>query len=251
MIELDLDQAAVREMMDSSAHGPTGSDESEGVGDQGATPLFPDADPSRALKFANKILAIGVDGLGPYKSATQIADEALTTHGDTEAAIKRLIAIHRRWVGSSGFATGMGGLATLPVAVTTDVTVFYMLCARMSAAIALLRGYDVQSEEVRSAVLISLLGANASAVVGRVGVEVGKKTTLAGLRRLPGRVLININRKVGYRLLTKFGTKGSINLIKGIPLVGGGVGASVNVVAINQIARYAKATFIPVDGVGH
>jgi hypothetical protein len=59
--------------------------------------------------------------------------------------------------------------------------------------------------------------------------------------------LIEINKKVGYRLLTKFGTKGSINLVRGIPLVGGGVGAGVNVVAINQIAKYAKATFIPLD----
>jgi hypothetical protein len=49
--------------------------------------------------------------------------------------------------------------------------------------------------------------------------------------------LIEINKKVGYRLLTKFGTKGSINLVSGIPLVGGGVGAGVNVVAINQIVN--------------
>jgi hypothetical protein len=175
--------------------------------------------------------------------------KALTTHGDREIAIRRLVAIHRRWVGSSGFVTGLGGLATLPITIPTDVSVFYILCARMSAAIAILRGYDIESEEVQSAVLISLLGAGAAGTLSGLGVEVGTKTALAGLRKLPGRVLIEINKKVGYRLITKFGTKGSINLVRGIPLVGGGVGAGVNIVAINQIAMYAKTTFVPVGEV--
>jgi hypothetical protein len=202
------------------------------------------------LALVNKILSVGVNGLGPYKSAAEIAEEALSAHGDPEVAIKRLIATHRRWVGSSGFATGFGGLVALPVSMTTDVTVFYMLCARMSAAIAILRGYDIESEEVRSAVLVSLLGANAAAVLSRFGVGVGRKTAMSSLRRMPARTLIAINRKVGYRLITKFGTKGSINLVKGIPLVGGGVGAGVNVVGLNQIARYAKVTFTPIDDRG-
>ncbi|TDL07029.1 EcsC family protein [Mycobacterium paragordonae] len=217
-------------MDDDEDHGP--SDESES---------------SRALELVNKILAVGVDGLGPYKSARQIADEALATHGDTEVAIRRLIQIHRRWVTSSGFATGLGGLMALPVAVPTDITLFYALSARMAAAIAVLRGYDLDSEEVQSAVLISLLGAGAAGAVSGLGVEIGTKTAMAGLRRLPGRVLIGINKKVGYRLLTKFGTRGSINLVRGIPLVGGGVGAGVNVVAINRIAKYARTVFVPVD----
>ena len=136
---------------------------------------------------------------------------------------------------------------TLPVSLPADVTTFYMLSARMSAAIAFLRGYDIKSEEVQSAVLISLLGAGAAGAVGKLGVEIGTKTAVAGLHRLPGRVLIEINKKVGYRLLTKFGTRGSINLVKAVPLVGGGVGAGVNLVAISQIAKYANSTFVQLD----
>lgn len=201
---------------------------------------------SAALDLVNKILSVGINGLGPYKSAADVADEALGHHGDVEVAINRLIATHRRWVGSTGFASGLGGLMTLPVTLPADVTTFYMLSARMSAAIAFLRGYDIKSEEVQSAVLISLLGASAAGALGKIGVEVGNKVAVAGLRRLPGRVLMDINRRVGFRLLTKFGTKGVINLVKAVPLVGGGVGAGVNVAAINQIARYSKATFVPV-----
>jgi hypothetical protein len=210
-------------------------------------PPLPGPDSNRVLQFVNKILAAGVNGLGPYKSAVEIAEEALGTHGDRELAIRRLIETHRRWVGSSGFAAGMGGVLSLPVTVPADMTVFYMLCARMAAAIAVLRGYDLKSEEVQSAVLISLLGASAAGALSGLGVEIGTKTAMAGLRRLPGRVLIEINKKVGYRLLTKFGTRGSINLVRGIPIVGGGVGAGVNVIAINRIAKYAKTIFVPLD----
>lgn len=203
-----------------------------------------------ALDLVNKILSVGVNGAGPFKSAGDVAGEALAAHGDVEKAIDRLVATHRRWVGSTGLVSGLGGIATLPVSLPADVSTFYMLSARMSAAIAFLRGYDITSDEVQSAVLVSLLGAGAAGVVGKVGVEVGTKTAVAGLKRLPGRVLIEINRRVGFRLLTKFGTKGTINLVKAVPLVGGGVGAGVNVVAINQIAKYARATFVPLDDVG-
>jgi hypothetical protein len=72
-----------------------------------------------------------------------------------------------------------------------------MLCAHMSAAIAILRGYDIESEEVQSAVLVSLLGAGAAGALGSLGVDVGAKTALAASRRLPGRVLIDINKRVG------------------------------------------------------
>lgn len=197
----------------------------------------------KSLEIAEKIRALGIRGLGPYKSAAAIAEEALAGQSDVDEAIQRVIAIHRRWVASSGFATGFGGVVTMAVSLPADITVFYALCARMSAAIAILRGYDIESEEVQSAVLLTLLGAGAAGAVGKTGASIGKKMTVTALRRLPGRHLTAVNQRVGFRLLTKFGQKGSINLVRGVPLVGGGVGAGVNVVTLNGIARYAKKTF--------
>jgi len=87
-----------------------------------------------------------------------------------------------------------------------------MLGARMPAGIAYLRGYDVDSEEVRSAVLISLLSGGGTEMLKLAGVEVGKKTTAAAIQRIPGRILIEINKNLGNRLITKAGEKGVINL---------------------------------------
>ncbi|CCK55002.1 hypothetical protein [Mycobacterium canetti] len=45
-----------------------------------------------------------------------------------------------------------------------------------------------------------------SASVGQAGAKIGEKVAVAALKRLPGATLTKINRAVGSRLLTKFGT---------------------------------------------
>jgi hypothetical protein len=203
---------------------------------------------SGAIQAAvNKILSVGVDGVGPLKSAKQVAEEHLAQHRDREKAIAKLVATHTRMVAASGFATGLGGLLVLPVTIPTDVTVFYALSARCAAAVAHLRGHDLQSDEVRSVVLLTLIGSAGTAAAAEVGVQLGTKTALAGLRRLPGRILIEINKKVGFRLFTKFGEKGVVNLAKAIPLIGGGVGAGVNAAAMRGVGAYARKNFPPAD----
>ena len=214
--------------------------------DPSSTTTPSESDSSRALELTEKILGMAVTGVGPFKSAETVAEEALRTHKDPEVAIQRLLASHRRVVGATGFATGVGGLVTMPVTIPADVTTFYANAARMCAAIAHIRGYDITSDEVRSGVLISLLGAGAGAAVGAVGIEIGHKIAIAQLTRLPGSVLIKIYKAVGFRLLTKFGTKGAVNLVKVVPFVGGGIGAGVNVVTLNGIHRYASNLFTPV-----
>lgn len=62
-------------------------------------------------------------------------------------------------------------------------------------------------------------------------VEISEKI----LQQVPGKVLIEINKKVGFRLITKAGEKGAINLVKFIPLVGGVVGATID-------SRFIKAS---------
>jgi len=202
---------------------------------------------SAGLAVVNKVVSMGIDGLGPLADARSVAQEYLAQHGDVEKAIERLIATHVRLVGATGFATGVGGAFTMPVAIPADITLLYAYAARCSAAVAHLRGYDTTSEEVRSAVLLSLLGSAGAAVLADIGIQVANKSAMAALKQLPGRVLIEINKKVGYRLFTKFGTKGTVNLVKWIPLAGGGVGAAMNIATMRSVGRYARSTFPAVE----
>jgi hypothetical protein len=194
-------------------------------------------------RLVDGILSRGVEGFGPFKSAEAFADEHLAQHGDVEKAIDRVIATHTRLVAASGFATGLGGPITMVVGIPTDVTVFYTLSARCVAAVAHLRGYDTASDEVRSVVLLSLLGAGGATLAAEFGATLGTKAAMAALKKLPGKALMEINKKVGFRLFTKFGTTGVINLSKWVPVVGGGVGAGVNVAAMRTAGRYAKSNF--------
>ncbi len=81
------------------------------------------------------------------------------------------------------------------------------------------------------------------AAASKAGVELGTKTAMAALKKLPGKALIEINKKVGFRLITKTGTTGVVNLGKLVPFVGGGVGATVNAVGMRTVATYAKSNF--------
>jgi hypothetical protein len=196
-----------------------------------------------AEKVVGGILSVGVDGVGKLKGARAIAEEHKKHHQDVDKAIDRLVATHARVVGATGFATGLGGLIVLPVTIPADVTVFYAYAGRCAAAIAHLRGYDLDSDEVRSVVLLSLLGSGGVALAAEAGAKLGQKAAFAALQKLPGKVLIDLNKKVGFRLVTKAGTTGVVNLTKLVPFVGGGVGATVNVVGMRTVGTYAKSNF--------
>lgn len=209
--------------------------------------MKPSAEAGQVL--VRKVIDLGVDGLGPLAGAVEVADEHLrSASGDVDRAVQRLIATHTRVVGATGFATGVGGAWTLPVAIPADLTILYAYSARCAAGVAHLRGFDVETDEVRSLVLISLLGSAGAAVLADAGIKVAQKGALSALRKLPGRVLIEINKKVGFRLITKFGEKGVINLGKLVPLVGGPVGAAVNVATMRTVGTYAKRNFLPAGG---
>jgi hypothetical protein len=195
-------------------------------------------------QLIGRVIELGINGGGPLKGAVPIADEHLVgAGGDREEAIRRLVATHVRLAAASGFVTGLGGVATLPVMVPAAMAGLYVIATRMAAGVAHLRGYDVDTEEVRSAILIALLGSAGAATLKKAGVEIGRKSTAAALHKLPGRVLIELNKKVGYRLVTKAGQKGVVNLGKLVPLVGGPIGATVDGVSCRTIATYALRTF--------
>ena len=72
------------------------------------------------------------------------------------------------------------------------------------------------------------------------------RTALAenAIKNISGKTITAINKKVGFRLLTKFGEKGAINLGKAIPLFGGIVGATFDSVTTNTVGNIARDTFI-------
>ena len=53
-----------------------------------------------------------------------------------------------------------------------------------------------------------------------------------------------MNKAVGFRLVTKFGTKGLINLGKVVLILGGVIGGGLDAFTTNIIRNQAKNTFL-------
>lgn len=67
------------------------------------------------------------------------------------------------------------------------------------------------------------------------------------IKKIPGKVLTKINQKVGFRFITKFGSKGIVNLGKMLPGVGAIVGGGLDLVETKIIADRAYKWFVKGD----
>ena len=201
----------------------------------------------KALDLVNGILDAGINGLGPLKSASELADEYLSDsrYPDNDARINSLINWETSKNFTSGFLTGLGGLLTLPVAVPAGLGASWAVQARMVGAIAKIQGHDTKEDRVRTLALLAIVGDAGKEVVKQAGVQVGNKLGMKALEAVPGRLLIEINKLVGFRLLTKAGTTGVINLIKVVPVAGGLVGGTVDAFACRKVGALAREMFAP------
>ena len=96
---------------------------------------------------------------------------------------------------------------------------------------------------MRTLVLLSIVGDSVKEVLKQAGVKIGNKLTEKVIMQIPGKVLIEINKKIGFRLLTKAGEKGVINLIKAVPLVGGLVTGGFDAAACRTVGKVAHNLF--------
>lgn len=196
-----------------------------------------------ATKLVERLLEVGIDGWGRFESAGEVVDRHAADSGDPERAIKRVVREHLKAGAAGGFVTGVGGFVTLPVALPANVLGFYILATRMSAAIAALRGYDIDAPEVRSAILLSLVGADAEELLRKAGYGSygGLANVAAG--RLPGPVMMAVNKGVGFRLLTQLSGRAFMRLGRGVPFVGGALGAGIDAVMLKEIADHVREEF--------
>ena len=164
---------------------------------------------------------------------------------DTESAIKSLVKTQSLKTSLAGFVTGLGGLITLPVAVPADVASSMYVNMRMVAAIALLRGYDLKSDQVRTMVFVTMAGETIKDVLKSVGVKIGEKMAKEAIQKYITRdVIKKINNAVVKRFITKAGSKGIVNLTKWIPVIGGTVSGVFDFIETRSIAKIAKKTFV-------
>ena len=194
----------------------------------------------KALSWAWDKSLNGIPGTG---TAEELAESYLSGKDSVENAIDELITWQCRKCGTSGFMTGLGGLVTLPVAIPANITSTLYMQLRMVAAIAYMCHEDIHSDKVQTLAYLCLCGKGVGDVLKNAGIVCGQKIVAAQIKRLPGEIITAINKAVGVRLITKFGSKGIINLGKLVPVIGGAIGGGFDFYMTKVIGKNAKETF--------
>lgn len=200
---------------------------------------------SQVTKAVDWIIDSSISGVTPLSSAESLAQEYLLDqsypHHDDRVA--SLINWETTKNFTSGFITGLGGLLTLPISIPAAFGASWIIQARMAGAIARIHGHRLNSDRVRTLILASLLGEAGKEVLKQAGIKIAQKVGQNVIQRIPGKVLVEINKQVGFRLLTKAGESGVINLGKGIPFVGGPISGTLDAVACRIVGKTAQKLF--------
>lgn len=198
--------------------------------------------PRNAAGLMISILDAAIEGRGRVPGAAAFADRRLeATDGDVDQAVSEVIEQHVALAGGQGFLTSLGGIATLPVSLPANLAGLAVLQARMVAAIAHLRGYDLDEIRVRTAICACLLGEETVAELVRQEAIPSSPHAIATAPVHDPALDEKVIAQVGGALLTRVGGKSlGVLVTRRIPLVGGGVGAVVDGASTYQIGRYAR-----------
>ena len=196
------------------------------------------------IKILDTIYDNVLEGLPGTLSIEEFAGEYVKQcDNNKEKAVDSLIHWAKIKSAASGFVSSVGGIITLPVTVPVGLTASFYIQMRMIAGIAFISGYDPRSDKVKTFVYCCLVGDSITGLMKEAGVKLGGKLTHQVIASISGQTLTAINRFVGFRLITKFGEKGVINLVKWIPLVSGVIGGSFDFFCCRTSGRTAKKLF--------
>jgi len=200
------------------------------------------------MKILENCYQKSLDGI-PHVSPSieQLSNEYLEKHPTKEKAAKAMIKNQIIKCTTSGFITGFGGIITLPISIPANVGSVLYVQMRMIACCAYIAGFDLKSDQTQTFVYACLAGVAVNELIKQVGIKFGVKLTNSLIKKIPGKVLTKINQKVGFRFITKFGTKGLVNLGKLLPGVGAVVGGSLDLVETKIIGNRAYKWFLEGD----
>ena len=173
-----------------------------------------------------------------------MANDYLSKHETKEKACRDMLKNQIAKCTTSGVVTGLGGFITMPVAIPANIGSVIYVQMRMIACTAYMADYDLNSDQTQTFVYACLAGVAVNSLLKQAGIKFGVKFANGVIKKIPGKVLTKINQKVGFRFITKFGSKGIVNLekhIENLKLFGVPV-----VVTLNQFATDTEAelTFI-------
>ena len=205
-------------------------------------------DQEGVMRLLDKLYEQATQGIAMVSPPIEeTAGDYLRKNPDIDTAARKFINYQIAKCTTSGFLAGLGGIITLPVTIPANVSSVLYVQMRMIAGLAYMGGYDTDSDQVQTLVYACLAGISVDQVLKQAGIKFGNKFAMAMVKKIPGEVLAKINQRVGFRFITKFGTKGIINLGKAVPAVGGVIGGGFDFIETKAIANRAYGLFVKGD----
>lgn len=196
-------------------------------------------------EILNTLYVKSVNGIPKVSLPVEdLVEDYMSKNKDKDKAVKSLINNSIFKCGTSGFVTGFGGFASMIATLPANITSVMYVQLRMCCAVAKMGGYDIHSDQVQTLIYACLTGAAASDILKQAGIKFGNKFGVAMVKKIPGKTLTAINRKVGFRFITKFGETGIINLGKVVPVIGGVIGGGVDAASTRVIGQNAYNIFV-------
>lgn len=195
---------------------------------------------TRFIDWAYQASVAGVGTIGP---AEDMARAWLARHGDDpHRAARALVRRQNTKAATAGFISGLGGLATLPLALPANVAGVLYVQIRMITAIAAMGGHDIRDAAVKTACLSCLSEVGLEEVAKNIGLSIAGSTAM---NSIGNRVAAEAKKHLARRALHAVATRGLAGgAAAAIPVLGGVIGGTFDGLKTNRIGRAAIRQFI-------
>lgn len=193
----------------------------------------------------HQLLELAIEGRGKLHGAKSAATHQLRQRRNPEAAIRWLANQHIALAGGQGFATNWGGFLLSLVTIPANMAAAAFVQARAVAAIAHLRGYELNDPRVRTAILMVMLGPRGAAALISAGELPSSAAAVATAPAFDARIDARVSRALMEHSMNQVGGKRlGVFLAKRVPLLGGGVGAVVDGWSTRAVVQHAMEQFV-------
>ena len=184
-----------------------------------------------------------LDGLPALGTPQDLAASVRQAGGSPDEQVDRLVRRHIALSSATGFVTGLGGWLTLPITLPADLVGVATLQLHMAASVAALAGHDPTLPVNRERVIACLIGSGPADESRDAEQEVIDRTALKVAERGLNFVLSNAGQLLSWGTQKVVTGRIKRKLIRGVPVIGGVIGAVSDGFVTAQVSRAARDTF--------
>lgn len=201
----------------------------------------------------NTLYPFAVSGLPLLGTPQTLAADMRRTAGDRAEQAQRLVMRHIAASGTAGFLSGLGGFFTLPIVLPANLAGVALVQLHMAASVAALAGLDPKRPDVKRRVVDCLVGTRPAE--GDDGKRAAEDEALdrVGLKLAERGLNFVITNAIGAATWAGKRAAGRVQrrLVRGVPVLGGVIGAVSDGYVTLQVARNAFDAFLDDGGEPH